>query len=101
MCAWHAIWQAAQPDAQGNVLRGDVLSHAARDSYVHAQHRLVVAEAADAVPVGGKQQMQEARKLVAAGMREGAGRSPAPGLQPRSRQARKPPICRPCINTCR
>lgn len=71
--AWNAIWQAAQPDAQGNVLRGDVLSHAAHDSYVHAQHRLValvgvqglvVVETADAVLVAGKQHVQDVKKIV-------------------------------------
>lgn len=71
--AWNAIWQAGQQDAQGNVLRGDVLSHAARDSYVHAQHRLVglvgveglvVVETADAVLVAAKQHVQDVKKIV-------------------------------------
>ncbi len=71
--AWPAIWEVGVPDADGNVTRGDVLTHGTRDSLLFAEHRLVagvgledmvVVETADAVMVAHKSQAQEVKKIV-------------------------------------
>lgn len=62
--AWSAVWQVAARDADGNAARGDVMLEGYRDSYVHAEHRLVsllgvedvvVVETHDAVLVAHKE----------------------------------------------
>jgi mannose-1-phosphate guanylyltransferase/mannose-6-phosphate isomerase len=72
--AWDAVWQVGQPDAQGNVTRGDVLLADSRDSLVYASSRLVgtvgvdhlvIVETADAVLVADRNQSQNVKKLVA------------------------------------
>ncbi len=71
--AWPAIWEVGTPDADGNVTKGDVLTHATRNSLLIAEHRLVagvgldnlvVVETADAVMVAHKDQAQEVKKIV-------------------------------------
>jgi mannose-1-phosphate guanylyltransferase/mannose-6-phosphate isomerase len=71
--AWPAIWEVGAPDADGNVARGDVLTHGTRNSLLFAEHRLlagvgledmVVVETADAVMVAPKSQAQEVKKIV-------------------------------------
>jgi mannose-1-phosphate guanylyltransferase/mannose-6-phosphate isomerase len=71
--AWPAIWEVGIPDANGNVSRGDVLTHGTRNSLLFAEHRLVagvgledmvVVETADAVMVAHKSQAQEVKKIV-------------------------------------
>ena len=71
--AWSAIWEVSVPDADGNVSRGDVLTHATRNSLLFAEHRLVagvgledmvVVETADAVMVAHKSQAQEVKQIV-------------------------------------
>jgi mannose-1-phosphate guanylyltransferase/mannose-6-phosphate isomerase len=73
--AWDAVWQVGQPDAQGNVTRGDVLLADTRDSLVYASSRLVgavgvsnlvIVETADAVLVADRAQSQNVKQLVAA-----------------------------------
>jgi mannose-1-phosphate guanylyltransferase/mannose-6-phosphate isomerase len=73
--AWDAVWQVGQPDAQGNVTRGDVLLADTRNSLVYASSRLVgavgvsnlvIVETADAVLVADRSQSQNVKKLVAA-----------------------------------
>lgn len=72
--AWDAVWHVGQPDAQGNVTRGDVLLADTRDSLVYASSRLVsavgvdhlvIVETADAVLVADRTQSQNVKKLVA------------------------------------
>lgn len=72
--AWDAVWQVGQPDAQGNVTRGDVLLADTRNSLVHATSRLVgavgvdnlvIVETSDAVLVADRNQSQNVKKLVA------------------------------------
>jgi mannose-1-phosphate guanylyltransferase/mannose-6-phosphate isomerase len=62
-----------QPDAQGNVIRGDVLMADTRNSLVQATSRLVgtvgvenlvIVETADAVLVADRSQSQNVKKLV-------------------------------------
>ena len=71
--AWPAIWEVGVPDSDGNVSRGDVLTHGTRNSLLFAEHRLVagvgledmvVVETADAVMVAPKSQAQEVKKIV-------------------------------------
>ena len=71
--AWPAIWEVGVPDSDGNVSRGDVLTHDTRNSLLFAEHRLVagvglqdmvVVETADAVMVAHKSQAQEVKKIV-------------------------------------
>lgn len=71
--SWSALWEASNKDAEGNVFKGDVLGHATRNSFVHADSRLVatlgvedlvIVETKDAVLVAHKNQVQDVKKLV-------------------------------------
>jgi len=71
--SWAALWDTSQKDAEGNVFKGDVLGHATRNSFVHADSRLVatlgvedlvIVETKDAVLVAHKNQVQDVKKLV-------------------------------------
>jgi mannose-1-phosphate guanylyltransferase / mannose-6-phosphate isomerase len=71
--AWSAIWAVGEPSADGNVKKGDVLTHNCRDSLFHSEHRLVagvgldnilVVETADAVMVAHKDHAQDVKKIV-------------------------------------
>lgn len=73
--AWDAVCQANEGDAQGNVVRGDVLLSDTQNSLIHASHRLVgtvgvnnlvVVETADAVLVADRSKSQQVKQLVAA-----------------------------------
>ncbi|MBR9884887.1 MAG: mannose-1-phosphate guanylyltransferase/mannose-6-phosphate isomerase [Oceanospirillales bacterium] len=71
--AWSALWEVSDKDADGNVLKGDVLSLSSRNSYIHADSRLVatvgvddlvVVETKDAVLVARKDRVQDVKKVV-------------------------------------
>ena len=71
--AWSAVWQVQPQDTNGNASRGDVLLEGAKNSYVHADHRmvalvgvdnLVVVETSDAVLVAHKDKAQDVKKVV-------------------------------------
>ncbi len=71
--AWSAIWEAGEPCGDGNVSKGDVLSHNCSNSLFHSEHRLVagvglkdilVVETADAVMVAHKDHAQDVKKIV-------------------------------------
>ncbi|MBU3615548.1 mannose-1-phosphate guanylyltransferase/mannose-6-phosphate isomerase [Polynucleobacter sp. Latsch14-2] len=71
--AWSSVWQVQAQDAQGNAMRGDVILESTRNSYVHADHRLVtllgvenlvVVETSDAVLVAHKDSSQDVKKIV-------------------------------------
>ena len=71
--SWSAIWEASEQDSAGNHLVGDVVSVSTRDSYIHANHRLVgtigvegmiIVETSDAVLVADKHQVQDVKALV-------------------------------------
>ena len=71
--SWSALWDVSPKDAHGNVFKGDVLSHASQNSYVHADSRLVtlvgvddlvVVETKDAVLVAHKDKVQDVKKNV-------------------------------------
>jgi mannose-1-phosphate guanylyltransferase len=82
--SWSALWETADQDAQGNVLRGKVISEGARNCYLRSEHRLVVGlgvedlvvvETDDAVLIAHRDRAQDVRTIVgqlaAAGAREG------------------------------
>jgi mannose-1-phosphate guanylyltransferase/mannose-1-phosphate guanylyltransferase/mannose-6-phosphate isomerase len=71
--SWDALWQAGQQDGSGNVLKGDVVTCDVRDSYLHAETRLlaavglenhIVVETADAVLISPRDRVQEVKKIV-------------------------------------
>ncbi|MFV8818480.1 mannose-1-phosphate guanylyltransferase/mannose-6-phosphate isomerase [Haliea sp. E17] len=73
--AWSALWEVAEHDAAGNVLRGDVLLDNCSDSYFYADSRLVAAtgvenlvvvETADAVLVAARDSVQDVKRIVQA-----------------------------------
>ncbi len=72
--SWSSLHDASNPDANGNVARGDVLSEDTKGSYLHSESRLVAAvgledhvviETKDAVLVAPKSRVQDVKKLVA------------------------------------
>ena len=71
--AWSAVWQAHIQDGEGNTTRGDVILEKTKNSYVHADYRLVtllgvedliVVETSDAVLVAHKNASQDVKKIV-------------------------------------
>jgi mannose-1-phosphate guanylyltransferase/mannose-6-phosphate isomerase len=71
--AWSAVWKVLPQDQDGNASRGDVLLEDAKNSYVHADNRLValvgvedlvVVETSDAVLVVHKDRAQDVKKVV-------------------------------------
>ena len=72
--SWDALHEASEPDADGNVLRGDVLALETRGCYVYSEDRLVttlglsdhvVVETKDAVLVAPRTRAQDVKQLVA------------------------------------
>lgn len=81
--AWSSVWEAHTADANGNVLKGDVLADGVHNSLAFAESRLlalvgvedlIVVETADAVLVMHKDRAQDVkhivRRLAEAGRRE-------------------------------
>jgi mannose-1-phosphate guanylyltransferase/mannose-6-phosphate isomerase len=71
--SWKALWEADTKDEAQNVVRGDVVLDGVRDTYVHAENRLVAAigvdnlvivETADVVLVSHKDDVQKVRLMV-------------------------------------
>ena len=71
--SWSALWDVGEHDADGNILRGDVIAVDTRDTYVDAATRLVstvgvdnlvVVETADAVLVATKERVQDVKMVV-------------------------------------
>ncbi len=78
--SWEALWQAGQKDGAGNVIKGDVLVHEVKNSYLHATGRLIAAvglsdhivvETADAVVISPMDRVQEIKTIVDRLKREG------------------------------
>ena len=72
--SWTALWDVSDKDSQGNVFKGDVLSQNSRNTYVHADSRLVatvglddlvIVETKDAILVAHKDHVQDVKKIVA------------------------------------
>ncbi|MBO3277155.1 mannose-1-phosphate guanylyltransferase/mannose-6-phosphate isomerase [Pseudomonas schmalbachii] len=71
--SWSALWDASQKNEQGNVFKGDVFDEQTRQTYVHADSRLVatvglenlvIVETKDAVLVAHKDHVQDVKKIV-------------------------------------
>ena len=71
--SWGALWESAEHDADGNVLRGRVISQGARNCYLRSEHRLlvglgvedlVVVETDDAVLVAHRDHSQQVKAVV-------------------------------------
>ena len=71
--SWAALWDVSDKDQQGNVFKGDVLNQQSRNTYVHADSRLVatvglddlvIVETKDAVLVAHKDHVQDVKKIV-------------------------------------
>ena len=72
--SWSALWDVTDKDASGNAISGDVLTVDTRNSFIHAQnklvavigvHDLIVIETADAVMIAPKDRVQEVKEIVA------------------------------------
>lgn len=71
--SWSALSDVSAKDEQGNVFKGDVLDQQSRNTYVHADSRLVatigvedlvIVETKDAVLVSHKDYVQDVKKIV-------------------------------------
>ncbi|MBL8012296.1 MAG: mannose-1-phosphate guanylyltransferase/mannose-6-phosphate isomerase [Candidatus Omnitrophica bacterium] len=71
--SWEALWEVSSKDPQGNVLRGDVVTHASKDNLVFAEKRMVavvglqdvvVVETPDVLLVCHRKQSQEVKAIV-------------------------------------
>ncbi|WDP88755.1 MAG: mannose-1-phosphate guanylyltransferase/mannose-6-phosphate isomerase [Desulfobacter sp.] len=72
--SFDALWQTGKKNGDKNVTSGDVLVHNVKESYIHAENRLVAAvgverfvivETKDAVLVAPRDQVQDVKKIVA------------------------------------
>lgn len=72
--SWDALWQVGKKDEHGNVIHGDVLTHEVKDSFLHAETRMVAAvglenhvvvETADAVLIAPRDRVQDVKRIVA------------------------------------
>jgi len=71
--AWSALWEQSEGDEAGNVTLGDVILDDVKNSYIHAESRLVsiigmddtvVVETPDVVLVSDKNRVQEVKNIV-------------------------------------
>ena len=84
--SWSALWETADQNPDGNVLRGRVISEASRNCYLRSEHRLVVGlgvdnlvvvETDDVVLVAHRDRAQDVKTIVGLLEREGARESKA------------------------
>jgi mannose-1-phosphate guanylyltransferase/mannose-6-phosphate isomerase len=84
--SWSALWETADQDGAGNVLRGRVISEGSRNCYLRSEHRLVVGlgvedlvvvETNDVVLVAHRDKAQEVKAIVGLLEQEGASESKA------------------------
>ena len=84
--SWSALWETADQDASGNVLRGRVIHEDARNCYLRSEHRLVVGlgvedlvvvETDDVVLVAHRDRAQDIKGIVGLLEKEGAPESKA------------------------
>jgi mannose-1-phosphate guanylyltransferase/mannose-1-phosphate guanylyltransferase/mannose-6-phosphate isomerase len=71
--SWEALWQAGSRDECGNVTKGDIVTCDVKDSYLHAETRLlaavglenhIVVETSDAVLISPRDRVQDVKKIV-------------------------------------
>ncbi len=84
--SWSALWETADQDDQGNVLRGRVIHEDARNCYLRSEHRLVVGlgvedlvvvETDDVVLVAHRDRAQDVKRIVGLLEKDGAPESKA------------------------
>ncbi|SBO43967.1 mannose-1-phosphate guanylyltransferase/mannose-6-phosphate isomerase [Cyanobium sp. NIES-981] len=84
--SWSALWETADQDSAGNVLRGRVISEESRNCYLRSEHRLVVGlgvedlvvvETDDVVLVAHRERAQDVKTVVGLLERAGAPESRA------------------------
>jgi mannose-1-phosphate guanylyltransferase len=84
--SWSALWETADQNPDGNVLRGRVISEASRNCYLRSEHRLVVGlgvdnlvvvETDDVVLVAHRDRAQDVKTIVGLLEQEGASESKA------------------------
>jgi mannose-1-phosphate guanylyltransferase/mannose-6-phosphate isomerase len=84
--SWSALWETADRDSMGNVLRGRVISRDSRNCYLRSEHRLVVGlgvddlvvvETDDVVLVAHRDRAQDVKAVVGQLERQGAPESKA------------------------
>jgi mannose-1-phosphate guanylyltransferase len=84
--SWSALWETADQNHDGNVLRGRVISEASRNCYLRSEHRLlvglgvedlVVVETDDVVLVAHRDRAQDIKGIVGLLEQEGAPESKA------------------------
>ena len=84
--SWSALWETADQDSDGNVLRGRVISEGSSNCYLRSEHRLVVGlgvedlvvvETDDVVLVAHRDRAQDVKAIVGLLEREGAPESKA------------------------
>lgn len=70
--SWSALWEVGAKDESRNIMKGDVLTHDTRDTYLHAESRLVTAvgvdnliivETKDSVLVARKDRVQDVKLI--------------------------------------
>jgi mannose-1-phosphate guanylyltransferase/mannose-6-phosphate isomerase len=71
--SWSQLWQIGDRDAQGNLLRGDVITHDTRNTYVRSDRRLVatvgvedlvIIDTDDALLVSHRDRAQDVKAIV-------------------------------------
>lgn len=71
--SWEALWQVNEKDADANVAKGDVFTFDVKNSYLHAESRMlaaiglenhIVVETSDAVLVASRDRVQEVKRVV-------------------------------------
>jgi len=71
--SYSALWDVCPKDDNGNVLKGDVIAHNTRNSYIHSQNKLittlgvnnlVIIDTPDAVLVANKDEVQNVKEIV-------------------------------------
>jgi len=71
--SWSALWEISPKNAEGNVIKGDVVAFSTQNTYVHASNRLVAAlgvenlvivETKDAVLVAHRDKSQDVKAIV-------------------------------------
>ena len=79
--SWSALWETADQDSDGNVLRGRVINEGSRNCYLRSEHRLVVGlgvedlvvvETDDVVLVAHRDRAQDVKTVVGLLEQQGA-----------------------------
>lgn len=72
--SWLALWEISEKDAQGNMIKGDVLTLDTENCYIQSERKLiatiglnniVIVESDDAIMVADKSQVQNVKAIVA------------------------------------